>query len=49
MEDTMPEISQVEYDRLKSAARKLEALEYYGVDNWQGYSEAMQSANEEAE
>ena len=35
------EISEEEYERLVSADRKLGALEEMGVDNWEGYSEAM--------
>lgn len=32
-----------EYEKLCEAYDKLEALECYGVDNWEWYSEAMQS------
>lgn len=31
-----------EYDELKRASKKLEALEAAGVDNWQGYDYAME-------
>jgi hypothetical protein len=31
-----------EYDELKRASKKLDALEAAGVDNWQGYSYAME-------
>lgn len=37
------EISQEEFDRLSKADATLSALEAAGVDNWEGYSEAMQS------
>ena len=37
----MIELSQSEYQELKDAQMKLIALESAGVDNWQGYSEAM--------
>lgn len=33
-----------EYKDLQRAARELEALENHGVDNWQGYGEAMKEA-----
>lgn len=34
-------ITYQEYENLKQAARKLEALEDAGVDNWEGYSAAL--------
>lgn len=36
-------ISVTEYQKLCEAYDKLEALECYGVDNWEGYGDAMQS------
>lgn len=33
-----------EYKDLQRAARELQALENHGVDNWQGYGEAMKEA-----
>ena len=41
------EISWVEYKDLQRAARELQALENHGVDNWQGYSDAMREANQD--
>lgn len=35
-------ISKLEYNRLLEHSNKLSALESYGVDNWQGYDDAMQ-------
>lgn len=40
-------ISKKEYEELLSAKQKLIALESAGVDNWQGYGEAMQEFYEE--
>jgi ABC-type metal ion transport system substrate-binding protein len=34
------------YNELVEAERKLNALENYGVDNWDGYSDAMASIKE---
>jgi hypothetical protein len=42
-------ISIEEYDELKSAQAKLQALEGAGVDNWNGYDDAMQSLRETEE
>lgn len=39
-------ISSTEHGKLCEAYDKLEALECYGVDNWEGYGEAMQSLYE---
>ena len=39
--EQMIELSQSEYQELKDAQMKLIALESAGVDNWQGYSDAM--------
>ena len=36
-------ISKAEYDRLCRSEDKLSALEAYGVDNWEGYAEALGS------
>jgi hypothetical protein len=49
----MPEetitISMSEYNGLKRRSRELEALEEYGVDNWQGFEDAMHSIEDEEE
>lgn len=37
----MVSISQREYNDLLEAQAKLDRLEAYGVDNWQGYADAM--------
>lgn len=36
-------VRQTELEKLYEAYDKLEALECYGVDNWEWYGEAMQS------
>lgn len=36
-------VPQTTLEKLYEAYDKLEALECYGVDNWEGYGEAMQS------
>ena len=36
-------VRQTELEKLYEACDKLEALECYGVDNWEGYGDAMQS------
>ena len=36
-------ISKEEYERLLNDSEKLGALEEYGVDNWCGYGDAMES------
>ena len=36
-------VRQTELEKLYEAYDKLEALECYGVDNWEGYGDAMQS------
>lgn len=41
------EISWEEYKDLQKAARELQALEDAGVDNWQGYCDAMREANQD--
>lgn len=40
-------ISKDVYEFLTERNEKLSALEDYGVDNWSGYSDAMQAMNEE--
>ncbi len=45
---TKPEtviIDKTEYERLLKASEKLDALEANGVDNWEGYGEAIRSLN----
>lgn len=42
IEDDSVRISKEEYNNLIKARNKLEALESCGVDNWQGYSDAME-------
>jgi len=41
MEETVT-IKKSEYDSLKDDSKKLEALEAMGVDNWQGWDDAME-------
>lgn len=38
----MVEITREEYLELVAAQRKLACLEAWGVDNWEGYDEAME-------
>lgn len=38
-------ITRKEYDRLLAAEAQLDALEAHGVDNWTGYSDAMEELN----
>ena len=40
-------IKESEYLELKSCQLKLEALESLGVDNWEGYSDAMKLLKDE--
>lgn len=40
-------LSQAEYQELKQRDRELTALEAFGVDNWDGYDEAVQSLEDE--
>jgi hypothetical protein len=40
--DVVVRISVEEYARLRAAEAKLQALEEAGVDNWEGYSWAME-------
>lgn len=39
-------ITESEYRQLKWAQRKLEALEDAGVDNWEGYGDALSTLND---
>ena len=48
MEETVT-ISKFEFARLTRDSEKLDALEAMGVDNWEGYSEAMRSLREDEE
>ncbi len=50
MEETIT-ITLKEYEELREATRTLNALEAAGVDNWDGYDEALSlmEENEEAE
>ena len=48
MNDTVT-ISKEEYDSLLEASDKLLALEGAGVDNWEGYDEAMEMMREMSE
>lgn len=45
MEETIT-ISKKEYQSLKDDSRRLTALESAGVDNWQGFDEAMEILSE---
>ena len=42
-------ISKKEYERLLKDSAKLQALENGGVDNWQGYSYAMEEYYKDGE
>ena len=46
MNEELITITQKEYDELIRASNKLLALEASGVDNWQGYDDAMDVFNE---
>lgn len=48
-EELMITMTKSEYDKLCEAYDKLQALECYGVDNWEGYEDAMQSLYDEDE
>ena len=48
MEETVI-ISKRDFDKLNRDSRELAALEAWGVDNWEGYSEAMRSLREDEE
>lgn len=45
-DNDMIEITVEEYEELLEGARFLEALEEAGVDNWDGYSYAIEILNE---
>ena len=45
--EAMIAITKKEYESLLEDSEKLEALEAAGVDNWEGYSDAMESLEEE--
>lgn len=45
----MIELTDKEYDGLIKDSQKLGALEAYGVDNWEGYSLAMESLDNEGD
>lgn len=45
----MVEIPRKHYQELLEKATKYDALEAYGVDNWGGYGDAMQSLEDEEE
>ena len=47
MSIAMVTIMQSEYDSLCQDSMKLRALEEAGVDNWEGYSEAMAMLEDE--
>lgn len=40
-------LDQAEYQKLKNDSRELAALEAAGVDNWDGYGEALRSLEDE--
>lgn len=42
----MVTIQRTTYEDLLRRSRELAALDAYGVDNWEGYSDAMQSLGE---
>ncbi|MCG7588285.1 hypothetical protein [Photobacterium sp. OFAV2-7] len=46
--DTMVQVTLGEIEHLRERNRTLEALEAAGVDNWEGYSEAMAMLHEDA-
>jgi hypothetical protein len=43
MTDAVVTITQEEYEKLLDESRTLYWLEYWGVDNWEGYDNAMRS------
>jgi hypothetical protein len=49
MDEEMITITKKEYDRLKKRSLKLQALDNAGVDNWDGYSYAMELLDGEEE
>ena len=44
--ENMPEVTEVRLKELIEAEEKLSALENMGVDNWEGYSDAMSELRE---
>ena len=40
-------ISKKDYEELRRDSVMLSALEEFGVDNWQGYEDAMESINDD--
>ena len=46
-EENFITITRKEYDYLFHRSKKLDYLESYGVDNWQGYSDAMHALYED--
>jgi len=44
--ENMPEITEARLKELIEAEEKLSALENMGVDNWEGYSDAMSELRE---
>ena len=49
MASNMISITIQEYQRLHDDSRLLDALREFGVDNWEGYSDAMSSIIKENE
>lgn len=47
--DSTVTISKKEYDALVNDSRILQALYGAGVDNWEGYSDAMEALQEDQE
>lgn len=47
MDEELLSIHKVRLEELKDAERLLIALENAGVDNWEGYSDAMEEYNQE--
>lgn len=45
--DKMVTITEKEYRALRRDSHELSALEEFGVDNWSGYGDAMQSLEDE--
>jgi hypothetical protein len=44
--DGLVKEARIEYEKLKDDSNRLESLQCYGVDNWQGYDDAMQYYSE---
>ena len=47
--EEMISISKQRYEELLKSEKELNMLESYGVDNWEGYEEAMEALSEEGE